>query len=140
MSQATETTGGTAAATRLRPRAKKSATKSRASRRQDLADVVRKAVDEGATTVEDIHKAVADLPLEMIARLDGFEDALKDVRRVQKESIGAIYDLIRRINRDVTRLAGEMLRARGRRLRGRSGASAKRPARAKRPGSAAARA
>jgi hypothetical protein len=102
----------------------------RAARRRDLADVVRRAVDEGATTVEDIHKAVADLPLEMIARLDGFEHALKDVRRLQKESIGAIYDLVRRINRDVTRLAGEALEARGRRPRRRSAAAARRPARA----------
>jgi hypothetical protein len=67
----------------------------------------------------------------MIGRLDGFEHALKDVRRIQKESIGAIYDLVRRINRDVTRLAGEALEARGRRPRKRSRAVARRPARAR---------
>ena len=110
MSQATQTPpGGAARTTRLQSRARNSAARARASGRQNLADVVRKAVDEGATTVEDIHKAVADLPLEMIARLDGFEDALKDVRRVQKESIGAIYDLIRDVNHKVASLADELM-------------------------------
>lgn len=94
-------------------RAKKTVAR-RHARHDSLADVVRDAVDEGATTAEDIHKAVADLPLEMIAKLDGFEDALKDVRRLQKESIGAIYDLVRRVNHDVTKLADEMLGSRGR--------------------------
>lgn len=128
MSETIRTTAGAARATPPRARAKKSASRKSAARRESLADVVRKAVDEGASTAEDIHKAVADLPLEMIARLDGFEDALKDVRRVQKESIGAIYDVIRRINHDVTRLADDVLRTRARRSPRRSGASARRPA------------
>lgn len=109
------------AATRPRPQTRtKKAVRRRPGRPRKLVDVVRKAVDEGATTVEDIHKAVADLPLEIIGRLDGFEDALKDVRRVQKESIGAVYDLIRRVNRDVTRLADDVLREAGRRSRKRA--------------------
>jgi hypothetical protein len=126
MSEATETTARKGSGSRSRPRAKTSASKRRGARRQSLPDIVREAVDEGATTVEDIHKSVADLPLEMIARLDGFEDALKDVRRIQKESIGAVYDLIRRINHDVTRLAGEALGTRGRRPRKGAGASQRR--------------
>jgi hypothetical protein len=131
MSEETETATGGAASSRSAPHAKKAGGRARArakagaARRQTLADVIRKAVDEGATTAEDIHKAVADLPLEMIARLDGFEDALKDVRRVQKESIGAIYDLIRRINRDVTRLADDALRSRVRGIRARGRRAAK---------------
>jgi hypothetical protein len=32
------------------------------------------------------------------------------VRRIQDTSIGAIYDLIRRVNHEVGRLAAEMLR------------------------------
>jgi hypothetical protein len=126
-----ETATGAAASSRPDPHAKKTGGKARpraragAARSQTLADVVRKAVDEGATTAEDIHKAVADLPLEMIARFDGFEDALEDVRRVQKESIGAIYDLVRRINRDVTQLADDVLRPRIGRIRARARRGAK---------------
>jgi hypothetical protein len=74
-----------------------------------VADLVRKAVDDGAKTAEEIHKAVADLPLEVMMRLDIFEKTAKDVKRVQDHSIGAIYDFIRRVNKEVTGLAEEML-------------------------------
>lgn len=76
---------------------------------KELADLVEEAIDEGATTVEEIHKAIADLPLEVLERLDLFGETVEDVRKVQKASIGAVYDVIRRINREVAGLAEEIL-------------------------------
>jgi hypothetical protein len=73
-----------------------------------LADLVQQAVDEGANTAEEIHKAVADLPLEVLAKLDIFKETAKDVRRVQDASIGAIYDVVHRVNREVAKLAREL--------------------------------
>jgi hypothetical protein len=80
-----------------------------------LADLVRERVDEGATTVEEIHKAIADLPLEVLQRMDVFTETVKDVRRIQDSSIGAVYDVIRKVNHEVTRLAGELLQSRAKR-------------------------
>lgn len=74
-----------------------------------LADLVRQAVDEGATTAEEIHKAIADLPLEVLQRIDVFKDTVQDARRIQEASIGAVYDVIREVNREVTSLAGDLL-------------------------------
>jgi hypothetical protein len=74
-----------------------------------LADLVRKAVDEGATTAEEIHKTIADLPLEVLQRIDVFKDTVQDARRIQDASIGAVYDVIRKVNRRVTSLAGDLL-------------------------------
>jgi hypothetical protein len=94
------------------PSATKTASRVRAKGRRDarkVADLVRRAVDEGATTVEDIHKAIANLPLEVLERIDGFEDTLKSVRRIQEQSIGAVYNVIRRVNAEATRLAGDLL-------------------------------
>jgi uncharacterized protein YbcC (UPF0753/DUF2309 family) len=79
---------------------------------KQLADVVEDAVDNGAKTVEEIHKAVADLPLHMLERFDVLHQAVKDVRKVQDESIGAIYDLIRKVNHEVAKLADELLASR----------------------------
>jgi len=73
-----------------------------------LADLVRKLVDDGATTAEEIHKAIADLPLDVLQRLDVFQKTAKDVKRIQDTSIGAVYDVIRKVNREVTRLASEI--------------------------------
>jgi hypothetical protein len=90
-----------------------------------LADLVQREIEAGATTVEEIHKAIADLPLEILERLDLFEATVKDVRKVQDTSIGAIYDLIRRINREVSSYAKELLEQRAARR------SAKKPAQKK---------
>jgi hypothetical protein len=76
--------------------------------RTGLADLVREAVDDGANSVEEIHRAIADMPLEVLERLDLFREAVRDVRRIQDASIGAIYDVIRRVNEEVTRLAHEL--------------------------------
>lgn len=90
--------------------------KSEASR---LTDRVRQAVDDGAKTAEEIHKAIADLPLDVLQRLDLFKQTARDVKKVQDSSIGAVYDLVRRVNREATQLAAELLerppRARARR-------------------------
>lgn len=76
-----------------------------------LADLVQEAVDDGANTVEEIHKSIADLPLEVLERVDVFKETVRDVRRVQDTSIGAIYDVIRRVNREVTGLARDIVKA-----------------------------
>jgi hypothetical protein len=74
-----------------------------------LADLVREVVADGATTAEQIHKAIADLPLEVLERLDLFRETARNVRKIQDASIGAIYDVIRKVDRDVARLATETL-------------------------------
>lgn len=42
-----------------------------------LADLLQQAADDGANTAEEIHKAVADLPLEVLAKLDIFKETAK---------------------------------------------------------------
>lgn len=74
-----------------------------------LADLVRDVVADGATTVEEIHRAIADLPLDVLERLDLFKKTARNVRRIQDASIGAIYDVIRKVDREVARLATEVL-------------------------------
>lgn len=74
-----------------------------------LADLVREVVDDGANTAEQIHKAIADLPLDVLERLDLFRETARNVRRIQDTSIGAIYDVIRKVDREVARLAQEVL-------------------------------
>ena len=77
-----------------------------------LADVVKREVDAGADTVEEIHTSIARMPLDVLAKLDIFEQTVKDVRKVQETSIGAIYDLIRKVNHEVAALAKELLAGR----------------------------
>ena len=77
--------------------------------RKRLPDLVRDAVDSTASSAEEIHKSIANYPLDVLDRLEVLETAVREVRRVQDQSIGAVYDLVRGVNREVTQLANEIL-------------------------------
>lgn len=66
-----------------------------------LKDMVQQAVDRGATSIEQIHQYIADLPFEALER-SGFldEDKLR-LREKKTRTIGMVYDAIRRINQQV---------------------------------------
>jgi len=95
------------------------------SGKKTLTRLVQDAIDEGATTVEDIHKAIADLPLKMLEESDLLKGPAKRVKRVQDHSIGAIYDLIREINQKVGTFASDLLAEAAKRRPARQRATAK---------------
>ena len=84
-------------------------TRARKSEVRKIADLVQDAIDDGADTVEEIHRTIASLPLDVLDRLDVLQETVKDVRKIQDESIGAIYDAIHTVNHEVTRLASDLL-------------------------------
>jgi hypothetical protein len=79
------------------------------ARDEKLTNLIQDVVDTGATSVEAIHRAIADVPLEVMARNGLFEQTAADVRRIQDRSIGALYDTIREVNHRVTELASQLL-------------------------------
>ena len=94
------------------------------SERKALASFIHDAIDKGATTVEEIHKSIADLPLKMLEESELLRGSAKEVRRVQDHTIGAIYDVIRGINQEVGTLASELLAEAAKRRGARAEASA----------------
>ena len=83
------------------------------------------AIEKGATTVEDVHKSIAQLPLKVLEESDLLRGPAKEVRRIQDHTIGVVYDLIRYINGQVGRLATERLDQAANRRRAARGEEAK---------------
>src|SRR5271169_2649977 len=79
------------------------------SNRQTLVKLIQDSIDKGATTVEEIHKAIGDLPLKILEGSEQLKGPAKEVRRLRDHTIGAMYDLIRKINEEVGTLASERL-------------------------------
>ena len=79
------------------------------SHRKTLVRFVQDAIDRGATTVEDIHKSIADLPLRVLEESDLLKEPAKDARHLQDHTIGKIYDVIRQVNERVGTYASELL-------------------------------
>jgi len=76
---------------------------------KSLVALVQDAIKKGANTAEDVHRAIADRPLKMLEKIDALSGPAKKIKRVQDESIGSIYDLIRQINEQVGNYAKDML-------------------------------
>ncbi len=82
------------------------------SDQRDLTELIEDVVNQGATSVEEIHKQIAEMPLTVLERLGLFERVASDVKEIQDTSIGAVYELIRGVNQEVAKLARELLETR----------------------------
>ena len=97
----------------------------RTPERKALVTFIEEAIEKGATTVEGVHKSVAQLPLKVLEESDLLRGPAKEVRRIQDHTIGVIYDLIRYINGQVGTLATKLLDQAANRRRAARGEEAK---------------
>ena len=72
-----------------------------------LKDFIQEAVDRGATSVEQIHQYIADLPFEALEKTGLLEEDKLRIREKKRRSIGMVYDAIRRINREIGQLISD---------------------------------
>jgi hypothetical protein len=77
--------------------------------REGLTGFVEDAVDHGTTTAEEIHQEIAALPVTLLEGLGLAGDTLTEFRRVQTDSITAVYALIRSVNHKVAGFARDLL-------------------------------
>jgi sulfite reductase beta subunit-like hemoprotein len=76
-----------------------------------IKDLIQEAVDKGATTVEQIHKVIADLPFSVLEQRGLLDDSAEAVRDTSARTIGSVYDAIRRINREIGEMASHVIEA-----------------------------
>lgn len=77
---------------------------------QSLKEAVQQAIDDGATTVEDVHKRVAAMPFDQLEKIAAIEGLVGQARDLHDQSVGAVYDTIRKINSRVGELADAALK------------------------------
>ena len=71
-------------------------------------DLIQQAVDKGATSVEQIHNTIVDVPFDVMTKLGIMEETAKTVKHVHKQTIGSIYNAIRKINKHVGDMANDI--------------------------------
>ena len=79
------------------------------SDKQKLAKLIEDAVDKGATTAEEIHRSIAELPISILESLGFGEKPSQEVRQIQDTAIGAIYDMVRDINHNIAEMADDII-------------------------------
>lgn len=80
------------------------------SRIKTLKDAVQAAIDNGATTVQEVHQRVAAMPFDQLEKIAAIEGLVRKARGLTDQSIGAVYDTIRAVNAKVGELADAALR------------------------------
>ena len=71
-------------------------------------DLIQQAVDKGATSVEQIHNTIVDVPLDVMTKLGIMEGTAQTVKHVHKQTVGSIYNAIRKINKHVGNMANDI--------------------------------
>ncbi|WP_420426958.1 hypothetical protein [Algiphilus sp.] len=78
-----------------------------------LKDIVHQAVEEGANTVEDVHRRVAALPFDQLERIAAFEGLARRARGLHDQISSTVYDTVRAVNARVDELAEDALNRAG---------------------------
>lgn len=76
-------------------------------RLQLLKDMIQEAIDRGATSVEQVHQFIAELPFEALERTGVIDEERSKLKVKQRQTIGMVYDAIRRVNREVGQLISD---------------------------------
>lgn len=71
-----------------------------------LQEIVEKAIEDGATTVEQVHRSIATMPFDVLEKIDALQKPVGKAREIHDETVGNIYETIRLLNER----AGEMAR------------------------------
>ena len=75
----------------------------------DLVKLVQDAIDKGARSVEEVHLSIAAMPLELLRQVGPLEGAADTAEDLLHSSIGAVYDTILAVNRQVGDIAETLL-------------------------------
>jgi hypothetical protein len=75
----------------------------------DLQAMVQEAIDKGATNVEEVHKSIANMPMDLLAKIGPLENVVNQGKTLQEQTIGAVYENIRLVNEKVGEMAAKLL-------------------------------
>jgi len=71
------------------------------SRLVNIKNVVQDMIDQGITSVEQVHRTIADLPFDMLEKIEPLAPAVRASKTLRGNSVSSVYEIIRRINKEV---------------------------------------
>jgi hypothetical protein len=77
-----------------------------------LQEIVEKTIEDGATTVEQVHLSIASMPFDMLEKIDALQKPVGKARQIHDETVGNIYETIRLLNERAGDIARRLLKGR----------------------------
>jgi hypothetical protein len=77
-----------------------------------VQELVEKAIEDGATTVEQVHRSIASMPFDMLEHVDALQKPVGKAREIHDQTVGNIYETIRLLNERAGEIARGLLKGR----------------------------
>ncbi len=74
-----------------------------------IVSLVQEAIENGASTVEEVHQEIAAQPLKILKNIAPLADTADKIEKFQEQTIGSVYDTIRMVNAQVGDVAKQLL-------------------------------
>ncbi len=74
-----------------------------------MVDLVQDAIDNGARSVEEVHRDIANRPFEILKKVLPEAIPLDQIQQFQNQTIGGVYDAIRMVNQKSAEIARDLL-------------------------------
>ncbi len=76
---------------------------------KSLKDAVQQAIASGAGSVEEVHRRISAMPFDQLQKIAAVEGLVQKARGKHDQTVGAVYDTIRKVNARVGELADTAL-------------------------------
>ena len=77
-----------------------------------VQEIVEKAIEDGATTVEQVHLSIASMPFDVLEKVDALQKPVGKAREIHDQTVGNIYETIRLLNERAGEIARGLLKGR----------------------------
>jgi len=67
----------------------------------EIQKLVKNAIESGATNVEQVHQAIAKMPLKHLEKIKILKNPVRGANKIQEKTIGQVYDLLRTVNNKI---------------------------------------
>ncbi len=74
-----------------------------------LVRFVQEAIQNGATSVEEIHKSLANQPFEILKNYVSDGTQISEFQKMSNDTIGSVYETIRNVNNQAADIAKDLL-------------------------------
>lgn len=75
-----------------------------------VQEIVEKAIEDGATTVEQVHLSIASMPFDLLEKVDALQKPVGKAREIHDQTVGNIYETIRLLNERAGDIARTLLK------------------------------
>lgn len=75
-----------------------------------VQEIVERAIEDGATTVEQVHRSIASMPFDVLEKIDALQKPVGKAREIHDQTVGNIYETIRLLNERAGEIARSLLK------------------------------